>query len=103
MKYGNCGTLLNFVSILERFRHSFSLVELEFLAFSCSAQMLRVILFLHSLGILHCDLKDDNWVLNCEDHQNPSLLVCVIDFGLGKLADNPGIPQFECSDLWQVY
>lgn len=53
--------------------------------------MIRVITLLHSLAVVHSDVKEDNWVLNVADaNPNAPIAVCIIDFGLAKVFRNVG-------------
>jgi serine/threonine protein kinase len=76
MPYAMLGSLLNIL----RIRDKLSATDVESIAILTAAQMLKCLDLLLTVGILHTDIKPDNWVLRWNDQTN-SLKVCLIDFG----------------------
>ena len=44
--------------------------------------MFNAVMFIHSVKILHCDIKPDNWML--EYHSHNGITIRLIDFGKAK-------------------
>jgi len=85
----------------------------------CTQQMLRAVHYLHANGLVHRDLKAENWLL-AEDKAPASTMLKLCDFGLackispgGRLQDRVGTPYYVSpeviagdydvkSDMWSV-
>ena len=49
-----------------------------------AVQMISRIEFLHSKGLIHCDIKPENFVLNLDNNENKNIIIYLIDFGLSE-------------------
>ena len=54
-------------------------------------ELLRIVALLHSLGVRHRDIKEDNLLLSLGLRKKPKLRL--IDFGFGCLVAAPGVPN----------
>jgi serine/threonine protein kinase len=110
MPCGDLGTLLDLVTLLgtlhpasscsggASYGTGFNTSEYEALAAYFSLEMIRVLSMLISVGVIHNDIKEDNWVLTTklpasaavherEPYYGPAS-ICLIDFGISKVFTN---------------
>ena len=57
MPYARWGTLISALQVLMTQRGLFTPAEHEFIAAFLALQMVQAVRFIHSVGILHCDIK----------------------------------------------
>ena len=49
-----------------------------------AVQMITRIEFLHSKGLIHCDIKPENFALSIDNNDKKNIIVYLIDFGLAE-------------------
>lgn len=87
-------TLISVLELLSK--RVFDTTEQELLAASLTLQMVRAVHRLHSLELLHCDIKTDNWVVSPDGDR---IRIHLIDFGKARPAatsemDDPRFSTF---------
>lgn len=85
LPFATHGTLIDVIAALSSTRNgaAFTSAEHEYAVAELAMQMTCAVRHIHELGIAHCDIKTDNWVLRCD--ANGHLKVCLIDFGKSRL------------------
>eukprot|EP01039_Chlorochromonas_danica_P008959 gene8959-9887_t len=84
LPYAELGTLIDVIAVLSS-PGLFTSAEHEYLVAYLTEQMASSLRVLHSCGVLHCDIKTDNWVVR---QSTEGLDVCLIDFGKARLASS---------------
>eukprot|EP00917_Polyrhabdina_sp_WS-2016_P015730 GHVP01034128.1.p1 GENE.GHVP01034128.1~~GHVP01034128.1.p1 ORF type:complete len:386 (+),score=57.89 GHVP01034128.1:828-1985(+) len=75
---GNC---MNLLEVLNNLFLKKKRIPSEELALLISLKLLRMIQMIHKIGVLHCDIKIENFVMGCDD-TGSTIRLAGVDFGL---------------------
>lgn len=81
MEYAVYGTLHD--TIIELSKQKLSVKEHELVCLHFANDMMQVLGHLHQNGIIHSDIKTNNWVVK-KDQETSKILLMLIDFGKAK-------------------